>query len=271
MTEETKNASVAGPVGIVASVVVSFVFGLIYIIGLLFALPSIDQVVNGGGLIVIFQTSVGQSGAVLLSIIVIGAMFFCGMASLTSNSRMMYAFARDGAIPMSHVWHQINPDTFVPSNSVWLGVLLAFMLSIPIFFSLGQPLSDGVPVAFTAIVSIAVIGLYISYVIPVFLRNTIGRSSFRPGPISLGSFSPVIGWISIVWVCFITIVFILPTSLPVEGVEYDWASSINYTGPMVLIFMSGVMGWYYIGAHKWFTGPKIIGRKESGETVPGSD
>ena len=41
-------------------------------------------------------------------VIVIGAMFFCGTFSITSNSRMMYAFARDGGIPGHKFFYKVD-------------------------------------------------------------------------------------------------------------------------------------------------------------------
>ena len=57
--------------------------------------------------------------------IAIVGQFFCGMASVTANSRMIYAFSRDGALPGSKYWHKINQKTRTPTNSVWLGVVLS--------------------------------------------------------------------------------------------------------------------------------------------------
>ena len=47
----------------------------------------------------IFIDALGKSGGLLLLGITIGAQFFCGMSSVTANSRMIYAFSRDGAVP----------------------------------------------------------------------------------------------------------------------------------------------------------------------------
>ena len=151
MSEETKNASIAGPVGIISSIVISFLAGLIYIVGLLIAMPSVEEVIKGGGLIVIFKSSCGNGGAVVLSVIIMIAMFFCGLSSLPCNSRMIFAFSRDGAIPLSHLWHKLDPKSKSPRNAVWLGAILAAILAAPSMTSPFMPLSSGIPVAFTAV------------------------------------------------------------------------------------------------------------------------
>ncbi|HEX6936442.1 MAG TPA: amino acid permease, partial [Actinomycetes bacterium] len=102
MTEETRNASVAGPKGIVNSVVVSVIAGWILLLGMTFAIG--DYAAQRGSdtgvpPAQIFIDSVGRTGGELLLLIVIGAQFFCGMSSVTANSRMIYAFSRDGALP----------------------------------------------------------------------------------------------------------------------------------------------------------------------------
>ncbi len=73
----------------------------------------------------LIDSALGDAAAKLLIFIAIVAQYFCGMASVTANSRMIYAFSRDGALPGSAFWHRINPRTRTPTNSVWLGVTLS--------------------------------------------------------------------------------------------------------------------------------------------------
>ena len=67
-------------------------------------------------------------------LIVIGAQFFCGMASVTANSRMIYAFSRDGAVPGHKWWHTINKRTRTPTNAIWLAAVLAWLLVAPAYW-----------------------------------------------------------------------------------------------------------------------------------------
>ena len=102
------------------------------------------------------------------------------MASVTANSRMIYAFSRDGAMPGSKFWHQINPRTRTPTNAIWLAVVGALILAMPSLWS---------SAAYAAVTSIAVIGLYIAYVIPTFLRRRPATAS-RAGPGTSGGGAP---------------------------------------------------------------------------------
>ncbi|HWM98747.1 MAG TPA: amino acid permease, partial [Streptosporangiaceae bacterium] len=132
MTEETHQAATAGPRGIVMSIVVSLFAGWILLIGLTFAIQHYTTEV--GALVPpaqIFVDAVGSTGGKLLLLIVIGAQLFCGMSSVTANSRMIYAFSRDGALPASSFWHRVNPRTRTPTNAIWLAAAGALILGLP--------------------------------------------------------------------------------------------------------------------------------------------
>ncbi len=103
-----------------------------------------------------------------------------------------------------------------------------------------------------AVTSIAVIGLYIAYVLPTLLRLVQGKN-FKPGPWSLGRWSRPIGVIAIVWVAFITVLFMLPQVSPVT------ASTFNYTPIAVLVVLGFAAAYWFLSARRWFTGPKVQG------------
>jgi amino acid transporter len=249
MTEETRDASRAGPRGIVMSIVVSVVAGWILLIGLTFAIQSYDSAVGTATAVPpaqIFIDAVGDTGGKLLLLIAIGAQLFCGMASVTANSRMIFAFSRDGALPGSAFWHRINGRTRTPTNAIWLAAGGAFVLGLPYLWN---------ATAYAAVTSIAVIGLYIAYVLPTFLRLRQG-DSFERGPWHLGRWSRPIGIVAVIWVAFITVLFMLPTASPVE------ASNFNYT-PLAVLVVLGFAGiWWLVSARHWFTGPKVQGSPE---------
>ena len=55
--------------------------------------------------------------AKFILIVCIVGQLFCGMSCLTSASRMMYAFSRDGAIPGWRIWSKVNQRR-IPFNAV---------------------------------------------------------------------------------------------------------------------------------------------------------
>jgi amino acid permease (GABA permease) len=247
MTEETKSAAVSGPRGIVMSIIVSLVAGWILLIGVTFAIQHYTTEV--GATVPpaqIFIDALGATGGKLLLLIAIIAQLFCGMASVTANSRMIYAFSRDGALPGSSLWHKVNPRTRTPTNAIWLAAGGALVLGLPYL---------GNSTAYAAVTSIAVIGLYVAYVLPTFLRLRLG-SAFVRGPWHLGRWSKPIGIVSVVWVVIITVLFMLPTASPIT-----W-SNFNYT-VIAVVAVLGFAGIYWlVSARKWFTGPKVQGTAE---------
>ncbi|RAL49256.1 hypothetical protein DM860_017536 [Cuscuta australis] len=250
MSEETKGADKNGPKGIISSIGISIIFGWGYLLGITFAVTNIpfllDKHNDAGGYAIaeIFYLAFknrygsGAGGIVCLGVVAV-AIFFCGMGSVTSNSRMAYAFSRDGAMPLSNLWHCVNKQE-VPINAVWLSALISFCMALTSLGSL---------VAFQAMVSIATIGLYIAYALPIFFRVTLARKSFFPGPFNLGRFGVLIGWVSVLWVATISVLFSLPVAYPIS------AQTINYTPVAVcgLLFLT-VSSWILFARH-WFRGP----------------
>ena len=268
MSEETHEAATAAPRGIVFSVVVSVIFGFILltamnvgmapdaiyasadgttqVAGYQHALDAYGPLYTAGPPVTVWIDAVGKTGGLIVLLLVIGAQFYCGMSSVTANSRMIYAFSRDGAIPGSSFWHRINPRTRTPTNSIWLAAVGAFILGLPYLYSV---------TAYAAVTSIAVIGLYVAYVAPVFLRVRAG-DKFQAGPWNLGRWARPIGITATIWVIFIAILFMLPQAQPIN------ISTFNYTPVVFLVVIGGVTLWWLASAKNWFRGPKVQGSAE---------
>ncbi|MFW5474547.1 amino acid permease [Knoellia sp. CPCC 206450] len=252
IAEETKSASVEAPKGIVRSVWVSLLAGWILLIAITAAIQDYAATrASDTGLPVaqVFIDSAGRDLGIALLFICAVAQFFCGMASVTANSRMSYAFSRDNALPGSRFWAKVNPRTGTPTNSIWLCVSLAVIVTLPALQNL---------TAFFAITSIAVIGLYIAYVVPVYLRRT--NPDFRPGRWNLGRWSAPIGWIAIVWVAFIVVLFMLPAYAP--GTFGD--ATFNYAPVAVLFVLAFSTVSWFVGGRKHF----MVDVPEGHDTIP---
>jgi amino acid permease (GABA permease) len=244
MTEETRSAARSGPRGIVTSILVSLFAGWLLLIGITFAIQSYSG--EAGSAVPaaqVFIDALGATGGKLLLLVAIGAQLFCGMSSVTANSRMIYAFSRDGALPGSKIWHRVNPKTRTPTNAIWLAAGGALILGLPYLWN---------NTAYVAVTSIAVIGLYVAYVLPTFLRLRLGRS-FQPGPWQLGRWSRPVGIIAVTWVVIISVLFMLPTASPIT------AKNFNYTVVAVAVVLGFAGTWWLLSARKWFTGPKVQG------------
>ncbi|XBI64500.1 hypothetical protein VPH35_044632 [Triticum aestivum] len=250
MTEETKNADRNGPIGIISAIGISIVVGWGYILGITFAVKDIpyllspDNEAGGYAIAEVFYLAFksrygsGVGGIVCLGVVAV-AIYFCGMSSVTSNSRMVYAFSRDGAMPLSPVWHKVNKHE-VPINAVWLSAFVSLCMALPSLGSL---------VAFQAMVSIATIGLYIAYALPIFFRVTLARKHFVPGPFNLGRYGVLVGWVAVLWVVTITVLFSLPVTYPVTK------DTLNYTPVAVGGLFILVLTSWVVSARHWFKGP----------------
>ncbi|KAJ7569232.1 hypothetical protein O6H91_01G068200 [Diphasiastrum complanatum] len=260
MSEETKSSDKNGAYGILSAVGISIVVGWAYLLGITFAVTDIEHLLDpandarGYGVAQLFYDSFkdrygnGTGGIVCLCLVAI-VVFFCGMSSITSNSRMAYAFSRDGAMPFSYLWHSVNRSE-VPIKAVWLSASIAFCMALPYL---------GSTVAFQAMVSIATIGLYIAYALPILFRITFARRSFVPGPFNLGRFGLAVGWVAVLWVATITVLFCLPISYPVTK------DSLNYTPVAVGGIFGLTIGSWIFSARFWFKGPVAnMSEKENG-------
>jgi amino acid transporter len=255
VSEETHGASSAAAKGVWRSVFYSAVIGWILLLALVFAVQhgqahADGTTATGYPSLAILTSALGSGTAKFLIIISLVGQLFCGMACITSCSRMTFAFSRDGAVPGHRLWRRLSSRR-TPTWAVLFVVIMATVITIPALF----PNSAGVPVAFLAVVSITVMGLYIAYTIPVFLRWRMG-DRFQPGPWTLGRKYKWVNLIAVVWVALTVIMFCLPT-LP-GGVffkkGFSW-NDVNFA-PLVMIGVIAAVGiWYFGWAKKTFKGP----------------
>ncbi|HLU57884.1 MAG TPA: amino acid permease [Pseudonocardia sp.] len=248
MSEETRSASRTAALGMVMAVVASVVFGFILLVAVTFAVPDVQGVLDAGGdaVIYIWTEALGETWAQFLLLIAVIAQLFCGTASVTASSRMMFAFSRDRAVPFHKVWRKVAANR-APVNAVTAICVLAWALMLP-------TLVNGV-LGYAVGTSIAVIGLYIAFCLPIILRIKAG-DRFEAGAWTLG---PRYKWISttaVVWIALVCVLFLMPLSpagVPFSE-EFDW-EAVNYApitvGGALILFG----GWYLISARKWFTGP----------------
>jgi amino acid transporter len=285
VSEETVGARTEAPKAIVRSIYVSAIAALFLNLAMTQAIPNDPDLYAG----IVFgdagdpflvnaaprliSSAVGDATAKFLVFIAIVAQFFCGMASVTANSRMIYAFSRDGALPGSKHWHKINPKTRTPTNSIWLGVALSAIVGATSLYVRGEG-AGRYSTAFFAMTGICVIGLYIAYAIPIYLRIT--NPDFQTGPWHLKGKHKLVGWTAIGWIAFITVLFFAPLFRPFwpiwgddnlflddgEGNQFFRQNNFNFTGPLIILSALGFWAYWQLSGRKWFTGPKVQGTAE---------
>ena len=263
LSEETKSASNAAARGIWQSIAYSALGGYVLLLAVVFAVPNDtsgnpdNAGVGGGGVAYIFTQSLGSGWAALVLFISAAGQLFCATACMTSASRMLYAFSRDRGVPGSGYWSRLTPSR-VPAYAVTLVGVVSALVTIPalIEVNLGteqEPLI--VPVAFYAVTSIAVIGLYLSFAIPIFLRWRQGEDF----PVGSWNNGAKYKWMNLVAVAEIVIVSLylmmpfVPGAVP-GNEDFAW-KYVNYAPIVTLGALLALTVWWQVSAKRWFKGP----------------
>ncbi|HEX3110465.1 MAG TPA: amino acid permease [Thermoanaerobaculia bacterium] len=206
VAEETKMARLNSAWGIFLSVAVSAVFGYVMLLVLTWCIPNGDVAATVADPYPVLYIVAKNLTPVLTNVIAIligGAMWLCGLASVTSMGRMWYAFARDDGMPGSALLKRVSGVHRIPAWAIVVTSILSVLVCL-------------YAAAFNVVTSISTIALYLAYVIPIWLnfRNRLtGRGEWMTravAPWSLGRFAPFINGVAIVWVVLITIIFMLP-------------------------------------------------------------
>jgi len=229
--EETKDAARAAPRGILTAIIASAIAGYAMLIAITLAIPDLSATIEAKNpFIYVLETSLGRLGTALVWLAV-GAMWFCGLASVTSNSRMLYAFARDGGLPASKHLARVSEKWKTPHIGIWVSVSVAFVLAI---------FAD----ALSVMAALSTVALYASYGLPVLLALLARKKGWpRVGPWTLGNKGAVINVIAVVWIAFMVVVM----SLPPNGL-----AGITLLSTCTLL----ALAWYG-GVRRVFTGPKV--------------
>jgi amino acid transporter len=261
--EETRGAAISAAKGVWRSIFYSAIAGWAVLLALVFAannVPAINKA--GGGSIPVIENALTSAAAKAVLLICTVGQLFCGAAGLTSASRTWYAFSRDRGMPGWPLFRRLNRQR-VPLYAVIAVSVAALIIVIPAYWGT----KAGVPWAYEAITAICTIGLYLAYIIPVFLRLRQGNR-FQPGPWNLGRH---FRWINIGAIAFVVVV-VVSLDLPrvPEGVPWNSgfkASAFNYA-PLVLLVGVIVGIWWVISAKNKYTGPvRTIDTDELGHVL----
>ena len=255
VAEETVGARVASAWGLFLSVAVSAVVGFVFLLALSTHLPNLDtlfpavvdettlpgasQYYFGGGVavIAILQYNLGQIGNILAAGIAI-AMAFCGLSSVASAGRMLYAFSRDDGLPGSGWLKKVSHRYRTPANSLTAMVVVAWVFTV----------AAGIVGGGTAIVivtAVSTIFLYAAYGICIYLGATT-TDWLKERVWSLGRWSKPIAWFALFWVVLLMILFSFPTS----G---------NISWPFMVVTILFLVVYYFASAKQNFKGPRTMG------------
>ncbi|GJE93136.1 amino acid transporter [Phanerochaete sordida] len=253
VAEEAKRAELLAPLAVVGSIVGSWIIGLAYMLALLFSVQSIASVQATGYALPIAQLyfdAVGRRLTLLCLAVVMLAQLMAAVTAFTASSRLLYALARDDALP-GKAWFTALNRFQAPYVGVWLSVLVGCVISCAYI---------GSAIAFNAILSSAAIAVMLSYLQPILIRTLWPATSLPArGPFSLGRWSWPINFASTLFTVFICVLFILPTATPVTELNMNYA--IVAIGGVILI---ACIAWATWGRSHFF-GPVRTIAEESYE------
>jgi amino acid transporter len=243
VSEETIDPRRRVPWGMVMAVAVSGVVGYLLLFALTLAIQDIGVVLDatdaGGNavppVIAILITALGDRAGTGFAALAAMAMWFCGLSAVTWSSRVIWAFARDEGLPLAGLWKRVSAHGS-PAPAVWLSVTTAFLAAV----------YSG---AYAVVTSISTIGLYVSYVIPVYLLWRVRGTprDIARGPWHLGRFGAAVNTIAILWVIFLAVVLSVPDDMR--------------AGKSILALTAVLGVWYGLGERRRFPGPAWTARQ----------
>jgi amino acid transporter len=262
LSEETKGASMGAAKGIWQSILYSAIGGYILLLAVVFAVPNLpngepDNSLGAGGVAPIFNAALGSNWAGTVLFISAAGQLFCAVSCMTSASRMTYAFSRDRAVPGSKHWSQLSENR-VPSRAVMLVAVLAALVTLPALVEVNIGTEEAPiysPIAFFAVTSIAVLGLYLSFAIPIWLRFRHGEN-FEVGEWNNGAKYKWMNPIAVAEIVIVSLYLMMPTYKPGNPFDenFEW-KFVNYSPIVTLGTLLAITVWWEVSAKHWFKGP----------------
>jgi amino acid transporter len=218
----------------VMAVAVSGIVGYLLLIALTLAVTDIPAVLGARdatgnevpAVVAILIAALGERAGSVFSALAAMAMWFCGLSAVTWSSRVIWAFARDDGMPGSSTLRRVSVKHMTPAPAIWLCSIAAFLTAV----------YSG---AYAVVVSISTIGLYISYILPVWLHWRAGSKTER-GPWHLGKYGRAVNVVAIIWVIFLSVILCLADAR-------TWRSIAAVTILLAL--------WYGLRERRRFKGP----------------
>lgn len=233
--EETRGASVAVPKAIVFAVVSSSIFAWVLLACIVMAIPDLREGIRQGDK-VFFFTMTQVLPKALCALLYLGcgiAQYLCGLATVTSASRMVYAFARDGGLPLSSHLRQVSARYLTPVKAIWTVAILSVG-----FASFSK--------VYSTIAVVCTIFLYISYVLPIALGlSAYKRTWTKMGPWDIGGFFRLAATMSVIGCSGLILIGVQP---PNELALYLIVGFLVITGLI-----------WYLFEERRFQGPPVVG------------
>ncbi|AID32381.2 amino acid permease [Mesorhizobium sp. SEMIA 3007] len=233
-SEETIKAASSVPRAMVMSVVWSALFGYLFLVAFVLMIPNMDDAAKQGWNVFFwaFDQRVSPGVKEFVYLVVFVSQLLCGLATVTSASRMIFAFSRDGGLPGSAALAKVSPTYRTPVAAIWTASILS------VLFVWGSTLvSVAGTSAYTIVVSCTVIFLFLSFTVPIVLGmlawgtpkwDKMGPWNMGRGVFMLFAFLSIVSMILIFvigiqppndWALYITVGFFILTAIVWFGFE----------------------------------------------------
>ncbi|CAG7991484.1 unnamed protein product [Penicillium olsonii] len=252
MSEEALHAARAVPIGIVGTASSAFVLGFMVLSVIVSTMdPDVSNTINtkfGQPMAQIYYDALGREGALAFMAVMCLVQFLNGLGLTLAASRQAWAFSRDGALPFSRFFSHISKRIRYQPVRMICGIVVACII-------LGLLcLIDSA--AANALFSLFVASNYLSWGTPIFCRLVWGHDRFQPGEFYTGCFSKAISTVAVVYLSFGIVLSVFPTEGPHPTRFPNIASNMNYTVVINGFVWVGCMGYYFLFARRWYTGPQ---------------
>jgi amino acid transporter len=243
-SEETKNAAMSVPQGIVSAVLWSSLIGWIMICAIMLAVPDLAVGASQGGL-VFFKTMEAILPNWLMVVVFVGifiAQLLCGLATVTSASRMLFAFSRDDGMPVgSKALASVSPKYRTPVNAIWTAAVLCILYVL---------LAMSIKVAETSIYFIVVnstlVFLFLSFTIPLVAAMFAYGTAKWPNPGPWAMSASVYKLVTVLSVIGMAVILFIAVAPPNERVLW-----------VILGFLAVALAVWFLVENRRFKGPPI--------------
>ncbi|ENH71772.1 Choline transport protein [Fusarium oxysporum f. sp. cubense race 1] len=245
LAEEMPHASRNVPLAMVGSVTVNGLMGLVYVIIFLFSTGPLEKLLatpTGFPFMQIFlDATKSQAGCTVLSVIITCTAVAATVAGVTSTSRTLWAFARDKSTPFDKQLSKVDKRLQIPVYAVVVVTVLQMLLGL---------IYLGNTTAFNAILSMSIIGMYVSYAFPIIAMLFARKSLQTPngfGPFKLGHIAgPAANVISLIWITVVVIFSTFPSAMPVTPQNMNYSIVV-----MAGWLFAGIAYYVFRGKHKF--------------------
>ncbi|OCK80086.1 amino acid transporter [Lepidopterella palustris CBS 459.81] len=243
LSNEMKEAPKKVPQSMVLGVVINAVLAFGFILTLLFFIGDPMAALTsptGYPVIQIYLSATGSiAGATVLTCFIIVPASVCQFSVFASVTRLVWAFSRDNGMPFSNFFSYVHPTLRMPTRALGLVAILCALIGL---------ITVGSTAAFFAIISLGALGLYMSYLMPIFLFTLKKLQGEHPayGPFSLGKLGIFINMYAVCWCIFVIIWLPFPSLLPVT------AQNFNYAGPIMIgVLAIALVDWFVSGYRRF--------------------